>query len=439
MIVRFLLPLLFCVIPSALCQVSLYGPSTVHLKAGDSPPNISFTGIVSAPDNGDWTQPNLEGKLTVLVFSLATSHNPQVVPMWNKLVEEFAGKPVQFLMLSGEQESTLQPWLRKNPIKGWVFEDPDGKTGNAYGLDQPSTVFIGSNGKILGFGFGGFPPQSSEVSAALEGRITTMPPAQATMKAFLESHQVLLQAEPFRFPKADEFKPKYPPSYSVHISASEGEGGGNFGGPDYIALRNYTLKDALGYLYGLSVKLIILPELLENEKHYDLSILVPQSDNDENLKARMQQGIQDYFHIAQRRENRLVDVYVVSAVPGASSAKVIHQSPEKAHELGGYSGGSVEFESNENHPPANSGHMKPLGLNAIRGLSYRGPAGELARMLEDELDRPVVDESHWNGEMKIDVKTDGSGKKFLDQFREQTGLVIASAQRNIEYLIFEER
>jgi hypothetical protein len=99
----------------------------------------------------------------------------------------------------------------------------------------------------------------------------------------------------------------------------------------------------------------------------------------------------------------------------------------------------VEFESNENHPPANSGHMKPLGLNAIRGLSYRGPAGELARMLEDELDRPVVDESHWNGEMKIDVKTDGSGKKFLDQFREQTGLVIASAQRNIEYLIFEER
>jgi hypothetical protein len=152
-----------------------------------------------------------------------TSRNLPTITRWNSLVDTFAGKEVQFLFISGEKESTLLPWLSQHPIKGWVFHDPNGETGRAYGLEEPATVFIGTDGKIIGFGDMGFPPQELQVTAALEGRITTTRPTPATMKVFLESGQVVLNAEPFRMLRADEHKPNFPPSYTLHVSPSKGE------------------------------------------------------------------------------------------------------------------------------------------------------------------------------------------------------------------------
>ena len=96
MIVRFFLPILALAALCAVGQVSLYRPVTAHLKAGDIAPDIVFTKILSAPGGVEWTQSNLEGPLTIPVFSLSTSQNPQIVTLGNKLVDEFAGKPVSF-------------------------------------------------------------------------------------------------------------------------------------------------------------------------------------------------------------------------------------------------------------------------------------------------------------------------------------------------------
>jgi hypothetical protein len=103
---------------------------------------------------------------------------------------------------SSEQASTLMPWLRQHPIKGWLLHDPSGQTGKAYGLEMPETVFIGADGKLVGFkGIGiGSPPQDSEVEAALEGRIsTTRPTSAAMMKAIQASGKLRLNAESVRF------------------------------------------------------------------------------------------------------------------------------------------------------------------------------------------------------------------------------------------------
>jgi uncharacterized protein (TIGR03435 family) len=429
MIARFFLPFLALAVPGAFGQISLYGPVTVHLKAGDAAPDIVSRKVLSAPGSAPWRQSNLEGRLTVLVFSLRPSQNPQVVAEWNSLVDEFAGKPVQFLWVSGEPGATLLPWLSQHPIRGWVFHDPDGKTGQAYGLGGPATVFIGADGKIMGFGFGGFPPSNEEVNAGLERRITTQRPTPATMKAFLDSHQIVLDAEPFQFHDPDEYKPKFPPSYALHVSPSQDEGGGNFSGDDFKVLRSYTLREAISNVYygrpSVNRIRISLPTSLDNDKRYDFSILLPQPEGQEKIKARMQQGLEDYFHITSKRESRMAEVYVVSAVPG-------HAPPLITDAMGG--GGGVQFRDDLTDVV---GGMRPRSLSAVSGISFTGTADGFCQLLEWTLDRPIVNETHWEGE--IEIRDVGSTKNILESLRDEYGLVIAPAQRNSETLVFAPR
>ena|ERR1700722_5845470 len=71
------------------------------LKAGDFAPGIVFTRILNNGSASDWTADSLSGQLTVLVFYPDTSHNLQSVIRWNALVQQFAGKPIQFASSQG--------------------------------------------------------------------------------------------------------------------------------------------------------------------------------------------------------------------------------------------------------------------------------------------------------------------------------------------------
>jgi uncharacterized protein (TIGR03435 family) len=434
MIARFLLPLLAFAIPGALGQMSLYGPVTVHLKAGDLAPDIRFGKVLSAPGGAQWQSSNLTGQLTILIFYLNTSRNLQTITMWNSLVDAFAGKGVQFLLISGEQESTLLPWLSQHPIKGWVFHDPGGETGRAYGLEEPATVFIGTDGKIIGFGDMGFPPQESQVRAALEGRITTTRPTRATMKAFLESGQVVLNAEPDRMPRPDDHKPNFPPSYTLHVSPSQGEDRGNFAGNDFKSLRGYTIKEAITNLYGVNPIRVYLPTTLDDPTRYDFALVLPEHEDRDKVDSLFKQGLQNHFHLAARRDNRLEDVYVVTTLPGRKPPSVEREAGDG---MGRSFAASITFETSGGVEDELQG-MKPLSIGAIRGVAIDGTADQFCRTLEGALDRPFVNEMNLQGEFQFRVEsTKGTANDFLEHLRDQLGLVIMPAQRNIEALVFD--
>ena len=98
------------------------------------------------------TSVTLTGRTTVLVFFPQISTNSQAIAAWNDVVEHFAGKPVQFIMMTSEKESILLPWLAQHPVGGTVLYDPHGRTGRSYGLElMIDLVYIGSDGKIVGF------------------------------------------------------------------------------------------------------------------------------------------------------------------------------------------------------------------------------------------------------------------------------------------------
>jgi len=436
MIARFLLPLLSFAVVGAFSQIGVYGPVTAHFKAGDLAPDITFVETLNAPASASWSQPNLSGQLTVLAFFPDTSHNLQSVALWNAVVEKFAGKPVQFAWITGENKSTLLPWLTQHPIQGWVFYDPEGRTGNAYGMELPANVIVGADGRIVGF-YDSVMETGDLLGAVQGGRITTTRPAKATLKAFIESRLVLIDAEPRRMPRPDDHKPHFPPSYTLHISPSQGEERGNFGADDFWALQGYTLKDAIDALYDINPIRVDLPASLDNNRHYDFALVLPEPEGREKMKDRARQGLQDYFHITARRENRLVDVYVVTV---EQSRKPPAIKPRTHEGIGGSFGSfSIGFETAGAPDEAMEG-MKPLTIRAIRSVSIDGTADEFCHTLEAQLDRPVVNETNLEGKYEFRLESrEGPENDFLERLHDRLGLVITPAPRQIETLVFEPR
>ena len=176
-----LLPAFVLMMPVAYGQSGVYGTATGHPKAGDAAPDLVYSQVLSAPVQGVWSQTKLSGQGTVLGFFPDTSHNPEPVAAWNARVDQYAGRHVQFVWITGEDRRTLMPALARHPIKGWVLYDPDGSTAKAFGLDMPVNVFIGPNRKIVGFQEGIIPDEQT-LNAVLEGRVVLTRPTPATMK-----------------------------------------------------------------------------------------------------------------------------------------------------------------------------------------------------------------------------------------------------------------
>ncbi|HTS28956.1 MAG TPA: hypothetical protein VMH81_23960 [Bryobacteraceae bacterium] len=148
-------------------QTGMFGPVVTNPRAGDLAPDLVFSNVLSSPGSGAWSSSNFLGHMTVLVFFPDTTYNLQSVSRGNALNSRFSGKPVQFVWITAEEDSSLLPWLQEHPIQGWVLHDPFGGSGRACGLELPNGVIIADR-KILGFDMG-IAPEERTISAALEG------------------------------------------------------------------------------------------------------------------------------------------------------------------------------------------------------------------------------------------------------------------------------
>ena len=422
-------------------QPSIYGPVSVHLKAGDFAPGIVFTRILNNGGAAGWTSDNLAGQLTVLAFYPDTSHNVQSVSRWNALVDQFAGKPIQFVWITGENDSSLLPWLQEHPIKGWVFHDPDGSTGRAYAMETPAAVIIGADRKIVGFDESMLPDPAT-LSAALEGRVTTVLPqlTPAALMAFAESGMVHLSAEGPRMPRAEDYKPDFPPSYTVHISPAKEKDGGDFSGDHFQSFRSFTLRNYISQLYEINPIRIVIPPALDDDKRYDITLVLPEPESRESTNNRILQGIQDYFGVIATREERLSDVYVVTAADGKPPTPLAR--PDDGPSFVGASFSRVEVQTPKvaGSPDEFPDPLKPVTLANIRGISLEGTLDDFCRALEGGLDRPVVNETNLKGEYEFNVKAGADGENdFLERLRGQLNLSINPAQRRVQVVVFTPR
>ena len=434
MLLRLLLSVCAFLPPMSFAQSPTYGTATGHPKADDPAPDLVFSQLLSAPVPGSWTPANLSGQVTVLSFFPDTSHNPQLVADWNARLKQYADRHVQFVWITGEHREKLMPALAQHPVAGWVLYDPDGSTAKAYGLETPVTVYIGPDRKIVGFDHG-FIPDERTLSAVLDGRITHTRPTQSTLKAFIQSDLVVLDTEPSRVPRANDHRPKFAPSYTVHITPSAEEKNGISSSDEFLVLEGVTLKGAIERLYDVNPIRILLPTSLDNENRFDFALLLPTPEGQVKMMARMKKALQEHFHVTLDRERRLTDVYVMSASPGRSPAAL---PIDNADDHGYIRDSSIEVRQSRDLETAVQGPGSQ-GVESISGLSEDGTMDDLCRDLEASLNRPVVNETGLKGEfhLQVQVPNDSNEDDFLQRLRKETGLVIASGQRTVEFLDFQ--
>lgn len=430
---RFLVLLLTVMVANMFGQPGVFGPVSTQLKAGDFAPDIVFTEVLSAAGAEPWSNANLTGRLTVLTILPPVSPNLQAVSRWNALVEQFRDKAVQFVWVASEYQPPLGPWLEKHPVKGWLLLDPLGATGLAYGMEEPAAILIGSDRRILGFDRR-MVPDARTISAALEGRITTEP-------ALVESGKVLLQAESPRMPRPEDHRPDFLPSYTLHVSPAGSESGGEYGGDDFWSFQGLDLKDVLTLLYDTTPVRIQLPAALDDGKRYDIAMVLPRPESKASIYNRILRGIEEHFQITLAHDERLMDVYVVTAGDGRPPAAKAR--PDDGAAFSRSSTSSVGFQvtlTGSGGGIDELGKMKTVGLADIRSISLEGTVDDFCRTLEQQLDRPVVNETGLEGEFAFRVKAGkGAQNDFLERVREQLHLSVAPAQRRVQVVAVKAR
>ena len=204
----------------------------------------------------------------------------------------------------------------------------------------------------------------------------------------------------------------------VHISpaktADEGDIGGRF--PNF---QGITLRHILAQVFEVNPVRILLPAPLDDDKLYDVDIVLSDSESTANP---ILQEIQNHFGVVVTREELLNDVYVVNTANG--------KSPAPRTQARG--SGLVEFRHSSVEKPASPG--------AIQAISFQGTLDDFSRTLEFGLDRPVVNETNLEGEYEFRLKAAaGSENDFLERLRDQLNLNIVPTERCVQMVVLKPR
>jgi uncharacterized protein (TIGR03435 family) len=221
----------------------------------------------------------------------------------------------------------------------------------------------------------------------------------------------------------------------LHVTFSQQVGTDQCGGDDFRSLKGYDVKGAISLLYDVNRIRIELPASFDAVDRYDFSVVAPEPESQDQMNERFRQGIQAYFHLAATRENRLMDVYVVTS-SGRKPPAAKPQNTEGGESFASWV--STEEPAGQTGDPAENAVVpESVSIKDIRGIVLEGPMDQFCHTLEQELDLLVVNETNLKGRLAFDVKVpDESKNDFLDRLHDQLGLIVTQAQRNVEILVF---
>jgi len=92
----------------------------------------------------------LRGEPAVVEFRATWGANcVAATPHLNEVSSEFLG--IRFISITDEPASVVEPFLVKQPIRGWIGLDRAGATLEAYGVEvRPQTILVGRDGVVRG-------------------------------------------------------------------------------------------------------------------------------------------------------------------------------------------------------------------------------------------------------------------------------------------------
>ena len=371
-------------------------------------PPLHLEKLLQAPPDAVATWDALKGKVVVLEF-WATWCGPCIaaVPHLNELAEEFDTQRVLFIAITDEQESVVQPFLRRKSMNAWVGLDTDRSMFKDYGVSGiPHTVIVGTNGLIAAVTH----PDglsATHIKNVLAGK------SAGFAKPNSEAKTVPARA-------SDDSGP--PPLFQVLIRPSDaGEGGGgSSSGPSRNSPlgRMYSSKSHGSTLLSLALWAVQTSEvrLITNsalpDGKFDVVINLPYHAR-ERIPELMREALRNTFGLISRKEKREMDVYALTA----KNSKL-----EPTVSTGGSSSSSG-----------------PGRISAVKSS-----LSSLAWSLENLLGKPVFDETGLTNRYDFYLKWEQTTEQrkpapdtLMQALREQLGLDLTLTKRPVEVTIVE--
>jgi uncharacterized protein (TIGR03435 family) len=372
-------------------------------KVGSKPPEISSLKLLQAPAEARTSWAELKGEVIVLEF-WATWCGPceAAIPHMNELTEKFKDKAVQFIAITGEDETTVQKFLKKKPISGWVGVDGDKSVHKAYGVTAiPHTVIIDQQGQIADVTY---------PLAVTEQRLNDLLDGKKIASVERRKENYVRAGE-----LPESMSEGKPPLYQVIIRPtqnSNGESESTAGNGGLTALGS-SLSDVLSTVYPFSACRIVTDSPLP-EGRFDFVAKAPDG-SDETRNILLRRAIQATFGITTAVETREMDVFILT-LKRINAPGLVRSVTE--------------------------GSSSCSGPGRIQGVNM--PINALRQELEKWLGKPVVDETELKEAFDIDLKwaqpdSIRNPEALIRAIQEQLGLELTQANRRIEVLVVESR
>ena len=365
--------------------------SVSEVKVNMPAPELRLEKLFQAPGEAkaDWS--SLKGKVVVLDF-WATWCAPCIATMPHliNLVEKFKAKPIQFIAVTDENESTVTDFLKQRTLKAWVGLDTDRSAFEAYGVRGiPYTVIVDRDGKIA--------------------TITRPKNLTETMLSeILAGRSVNVAKERSDTPSPKPPTPDdVPARFTLTIKPAKSASSFWSRGPGKFQARAIDVKTLLGLLHNVRRTRIISPTLLEDAR-YDVLALMPDGTKGD-LDSILTKAVVVSFELKICREMRETDVFVLT-VPEQAAIKLKPNSSEVGH---------------------SSDDAGVIAASAV-------PTATLAVQLEDVLKQPVVDETKLQGKYNYNLVFDEKNpSSIIDAARKELGLELIRVKKQVEFLIVE--
>jgi uncharacterized protein (TIGR03435 family) len=365
----------------------LAAPAFCAVKVGDAAPPITVDALLPAQPVESMGPAALAGKAVVLEF-WATWCGPCVdaIRHLNELADQFAGRPMRFLSVTGEEQAVVEKFLKLRPIRGSVGFDHGDRLLHAYGFDGiPVTVLIDAHGKVAGI----TSPDNLNakvLEGLLAGNRLKLPPIPSDLIPVLS--------------EADGPKPLV----SLMIRPATGSNSSMYNGPGKYQITNFQVREIVSSAYDVPSE-FVTGEAANDPARYDVSVIGPKS-LDPALQKLRADALAIALNLNVKRETREVDGLLLKAPHGKPAG----------------------------WPDAPSSGSKTMWGNGQVHMTG-GDMAQLATIVRSVLHKPVANRTGLAARFDLELDYDQKRPESLLEVLRAAGLEFEPAKLPTEFLV----